>query len=80
MLYHSYVGYKKIQQTSENNQKEADGWIQRTNWCLPVRQGVEEQCRGGELEAQTAGYKIGSRMYHTNREYSQYFVITVNGK
>ena len=37
MLYHSYVGSKKIQQTSENNQKEADGWIQRTNWCLPVR-------------------------------------------
>ena len=43
-------------------------------------QGVEEQRRGGEVEAQTAGYKIGPGMYHTNGEESQYFVITVNRK
>lgn len=34
----------------------------------------------GEWKAQTTGCKICSEMYHTTWGYSQYIVITVNGK
>lgn len=36
--------------------------------------GVEEE------GAQTIRYQIGSRMYIQHREYSQYFIVSINGK
>ena len=34
----------------------------------------------GEWELQTTEYKIGSGLLYNTRKYSQYLVITVNGK
>ena len=56
----------KNPQTSEYNKKEADSQIQKTNQWLPVEGGPGVDNTGiGEWKVQTAGCKVGSRMYCT---------------
>ena len=69
-------GSQKIQKTSEYN-KKADSQMQRTNQFLPMG--------GGNIGLGSGRYKLlgvrqtqGCTVQH--REYSQYFVITMNGQ
>ena len=78
---------KKKKQNSEYNKtkakqnKETDSQIQRTNKWLPVGR----RTRGGAIQVQglkryeLVCIKLVTQKDCTTQEYSQYFIITVNG-
>ena len=73
-------GISKLKQTSEYNKKETHRQTKQfSGYSLVVGYGGEAR-RGRGLEVQTTTYKINKlRGYIVqNREYSTYFIITIN--